>query len=301
MVAANVLQLWAHIPILGGDSTPVIEKIDDMKIFSILNCKGGVGKTTLTACIAQALSLTGLRVLVIDNDMQHNLSIMLTKSEERPTVKDIYRAPSLGFASQALFKAIKPTDLPNLHVIVSAADLTHTDVRDQFILKKCIGYCRLDRFYNYVLIDNPPGMDNLQLASIYASEGIIVPTELSHFALRGICDMQNLLTKKFPGACSISKIVPNFYRNKERQRDYLAQLNQLFAGRVTQTVIPYDPVFDLLVTERKILFRHYLNSRVTSFYVKLMHELFDLDEDALWQATLQQETASPSAKPVPLI
>jgi chromosome partitioning protein len=272
-----------------------------MKTFSILNCKGGVGKTTLTACIAQALSLTGLRVLVIDNDMQHNLSIMLTKSEERPTIKDLYRAPSLGFASQALFKAIKPTDLPNLHVIVSTADLTHTDVRDQFILKKTINYSRLDRFYNYILIDNPPGMDNLQLASIYASEGIIVPTELSHFALQGIVDMQNLLVKKFPGACPISKIVPNFYRNKERQRDYLVKLNQMFEGRVTETVIPYDPVFDLLVTERKILFLHYLTSRVTSYYVKLMHELFNLDEEKIWQVTLQQEKGRPTNKAVPCV
>jgi chromosome partitioning protein len=264
-----------------------------MKTYSILNCKGGVGKTTLTACIAQALSLTGLRVLVIDNDMQHNLSIMLTKSEERPTVKDIYRAPSLGFASQALFKAIKPTDLPNLHVIVSAADLTHTDVRDPFIIKKCIGYCRLDRFYNYVLIDNPPGMDNLQVASIQASDGIIAPTELSHFALQGICDMQKLLTKKFSGSCGITKIVPNFFRNKLRQRDYLRKLNELFPGRVTETLIPYDPVFDMLVTERKILFLDFLSSRVTSFYVKLMHELFELDEDLLWKITMQQNAGKP--------
>ncbi len=271
-----------------------------MKTFSILNCKGGVGKTTLTACIAQALSLTGLRVLVIDNDMQHNLSIMLTKSEEKPTVKDIYRASSLGFASQALFKAIKPTDLPNLHVILSAADLTHTDVRDQYILKKCIGYCRLDRFYNYILIDNPPGMDNLQVASIYASEGIIVPTELSHFALQGICDMQSLLVKKFPGACGITKIVPNFFRNKIRQREYLNKLNELFAGRVTSTLIPYDPVFDLLVTERKILFLDFLNARVTSYYVKLMHELFELDEEQLWKTTMQQSEGRSSNKALSL-
>jgi|WetSurMetagenome_2_1015567.scaffolds.fasta_scaffold197778_2 chromosome partitioning protein len=271
-----------------------------MKTYSILNCKGGVGKTTLTACIAQALSLTGLRVLVIDNDMQHNLSIMLTKSEEKPTIKDIYHASSLGFASQALFKAIKPTDLPNLHVIVSSADLTHTDVRDPFILKKCIGYCRLDRFYNYVLIDNPPGMDNLQVASIYASEGIIVPTELSHFALQGIRDMQSLLQKKFPGACGITKIVPNFFRNKLRQRDYLDKLNELFAGRVTTTVIPYDPVFDQLVTERKILFLDFLNSRVTSFYVKLMHELFELDEEELWKVTMQQSEARCATKALSL-
>jgi chromosome partitioning protein len=272
-----------------------------MKIYSILNCKGGVGKTTLTACISQALSLTGLRVLVIDNDMQHNLSIMLTKSEERPTIKDIYRAPSLGFASQVLFKAIKPTDLPNLNVILSSADLTHTDVRDQYILKKCIGYCRLDRFYNYILIDNPPGMDNLQVASIYASDGIIVPTELSHFALRGICDMQNLLTKKFPGACPITKIVPNFFRNKLRQRDYLQKLNELFAGRVTNTVIPYDPVFDTLVTERKILFLDFLSSRVTSFYVKLMHELFELDENEIWQATIKQDELRAQNKALSLV
>jgi chromosome partitioning protein len=264
-----------------------------MKIYSILNCKGGVGKTTLTACTAQALSLTGLRVLVIDNDMQHNLSITLTKNEERPTVKDIYRAPSLGFASQALFKAIKPTDLPNLHIILSSADLTHNDVRDPYILKKCIGYCRLDRFYNYILIDNPPGLDNLQVASIYASDGIIVPTELSHFALQGICDMQSLLKKKFPAACGITKVVPNFFRNKMRHREYLSKLSALFPGRVTNTLIPYDPVFDVLVTERKILFLDFLNSRVTSYYVKLMHELFELDEDLLWQATMHQSVSRP--------
>ena len=267
-----------------------------IKVFSIINCKGGVGKTTLTACIAQALSLTGLRVLVIDNDMQHNLSLMLTKSEERPTIKDIYRAPSLGFASQVLFKSIKSTDLPNLHVILSSADLTHTDVHDLLILKKCIGYCRLDRFYNYILIDNPPGLDNLQVASIFASDGIIVPTELSHFALQGICDMQTLLTKKYPGACGITKIVPNFFRNKLRQRDYLRKLSELFPGRVTSTLIPYDPVFDMLVTERKILFLDYLNSRVTSFYVKLMHELFELDEDLLWKVTMQQADNRPQLK-----
>ena len=267
-----------------------------MKTFSILNCKGGVGKTTLTACVAQALSLTGLRVLVIDNDMQHNLSIMLTKSEERPTIKDIYRAPSLGFASQALFKAIKPTDLPNLHIILSSADLTQTDVRDPHVLKKCIGYCRLDRFYNYILIDNPPGMDNLQVASIYASDGIIVPTELSHFALQGIRDMHNILTKKHPGACGITKIVPNFFRNKLRQRDYLRRLNELFPGKVTSTLIPYDPVFDMLVTERKILFLDFLNSRVTSFYVKLLHELFEFDEDQLWKATMEQSLSRPKNK-----
>jgi chromosome partitioning protein len=272
-----------------------------MKTYSILNCKGGVGKTTLTACIAQALSLTGLRVLVIDNDMQHNLSIMLARNEERPTIKDIYRAPSLGFASQTLFKAIKPTDLPNLNIILSAPDLTHTDVHDQLVLKKCMGYCKLDRFYNYILIDNPPGMDNLQLASIYASDGIIVPTELSHFALRGITDMNNLLTKKYSKACPITKIVPNFFRNKGRHRDYLAKLNQMFPGRVTETVIPYDPVFDQLVTERKILFLHYLSSRVTSYYVKLMHELFDLDEDKMWRVTLKNEKVRLADKEVCLV
>ena len=271
-----------------------------MKTFSILNCKGGVGKTTLTACTAQALSLTGLRVLVIDNDMQHNLSLMLSRTEERPTIKDIYRAPSLGFASKTLFKAIRPTDLSNLHIILSDVDLAHADVRDPLIIKKCINYSKLDRFYNYILIDNPPGMDNLQVASINASEGIIVPTELSHFALQGIHDMQTLLAKKFPGACGITKIVPNFFRNKIRQRDYLGKLNKIYAGRVTTTVIPYDPVFDMLVTERKILFMDFLHSRVTSFYVKLMHELFELDEDRLWKMTLQHSFDRPQPQAVSL-
>ena len=79
------------------------------------------------------------------------------------------------------------------------------------------------------------------------------------------------------------------------------KVNQMFEGRVTETVIPYDPVFDLLVTERKILFLHYLTSRVTSYYVKLMHELFNLDEEKIWQVTLQQEKGRPTNKAVPCV
>jgi hypothetical protein len=113
--------------------------------------------------------------------------------------------------------------------------------------------------------------------------------------------MQTLLAKKFSGTCGITKIVPNFFRNKIRQRDYLGKLNKLYAGRVTTTVIPYDPVFDMLVTERKILFMDFLHSRVTSFYVKLMHELFELDEDRLWQMTIQHSFGRTQQQAVSLV
>jgi chromosome partitioning protein len=261
-----------------------------MRIVSIVNCKGGVGKTTLTACTAQALALTGFKVLVIDNDMQHNVSLMLTHSEEPPTIRDVYRAPNIAVAAQTLRHAIRPGILDNLHVIISGVDLSHTDVHDTLILKKALHFSRLDRFYHYVLIDNPPGVDNLQSASIRASDAIFVPTELSLFAMSGVRDLRAILARKFPETCGITKIVPNFYLNKPRYQSYLRQLNEMFPGKVTSTAIPYDPVFDTLASERKVLYLSMTNARVTSYYIKLMHELFELDEVSTWQQVMRERS-----------
>jgi len=55
-----------------------------------------VGKTTLSACTGQALALTGFRVLTIDNDPQPNLSYMLGANIDKPTIRDVYQAPTIG-------------------------------------------------------------------------------------------------------------------------------------------------------------------------------------------------------------
>lgn len=259
-----------------------------MRTVSVLNYKGGVGKTTLSACTAQALALTGFRVLTVDNDPQHNLSYMLGASVEKPTIRDVYQANSIGTAGRVFLDSIRKTSVANLDVVPSSHDLSVWDIRDPYMLQKCFAYLKLEQFYDYIIIDNSPGMDIIQESAIHASGEIFVPTELSQFALNGIHDMQEMLERRFRNECPISKIIPNFYRDIKAHDAFLLTLQESFPGKVTKTAIPFDSVFDTLVKEGKILFIHRLSSKAAAYYLKLMHELFDLEEEKTWTMVLDK-------------
>jgi chromosome partitioning protein len=252
-----------------------------MKTISVLNHKGGVGKTTFTGCVAQALALAGHRVLAIDNDSQHNLSSLLNTGVRQPNILDVYNAAP-DAAAKLFLSAVVRTGLPNLHMVTSCGDLIDGAVRDVFHLKNAIDACGLERYYDFVLIDNAPGLDRLQAAAVNACDEIFVPTELKQFAVDGLVEMERTLAARCPQGGRITRIVPNCYRNIRRHNTFLAALSTMFPGRVAATCIPVDPVFDEVVTEGKILFLHRLYSNGAACYIKLVHELFKLDAEGVW-------------------
>jgi chromosome partitioning protein len=253
-----------------------------MKTIAVLNHKGGVGKTTFCGSTAQALALIGFKVLVIDNDSQHNLSSMLGVGVKSPNIRDVYIADSAS-APSLFLKSVRKTDIPGLHIITSCRDLSDSDIRHNAHLKSTLQACNLERFYDYLLIDNAPGIDHLQASAIIASNEIFVPTELKQFAVDGIAEMELTLKERYPDGARITKIIPNFYKSVKRQNSFIAALSKLFPGRVTETAIPFDSVFDELVTDNKILFLHRLYSKGAACYIKLVHELFNLDEETVWE------------------
>jgi chromosome partitioning protein len=258
-----------------------------VRIVSVINHKGGVGKTTFTGCVSQALALSGFRVLAIDNDSQHNLSTMLGSGVQHPTMRDVYLSDS-GEASRIFLEGIRTTFLDELHIVTSEQLLSVADVKGRFFLRDCLRSCDLGRFYDYVMIDNAPGFDMLQLGAMYASDELFVPTELRQFAVDGLVELEHMLMERFPDAPRITRIIPNFYRNSKRQNSFLSALNQLFPGRVTATAIPLDSVFDEIITDSKILFLHRLYSRGAAYYLKVIHELFNFNEDELWEQMMDK-------------
>ncbi|MDR0305434.1 MAG: ParA family protein [Chitinispirillales bacterium] len=254
-----------------------------MRTIAVLNYKGGVGKTTFTISTSQALAMSGFRVLAIDNDSQHHLSLLLDEDGQRPlSIRDIYRS-SVGVAGKKLMDSIVETNLRNFHVIPSHAELSGHDIRDPYILQKAIGYCSLNRFYDFILIDNSPGIDLLQETALHAADEIFVPTELSYFAVNGIIELHRILAKRFRDCCSITKIIANGYRGTNKHDEYLEALKSLYPEKITETYIPYDTVFDTCMKEQKTLFIHKLFSKAAAHYLKLIHELFDLDEKKVWE------------------
>ncbi len=255
-----------------------------MRTIAVVNYKGGVGKTVFSICIAQALAITGYRVLTIDNDCQHNLSLVLGEGTFPRDIRAVYQN-SVGNAGMMMLQAIRETRLRNLHVLTSNAELCNADVKDPQILRKAMSYCSLSRFYDYVIIDNHPGLDVLQETAVDAADELFIPTELSHFALSGINELNGLIASRFRNRDKkhLIRIIPNFYKGTKRQDAYLEQLRAEYGKCVTATTLPYDSVFEACMKDRKTLFINHLFSKAAAYYLKLIHELFDLSEEETWE------------------
>jgi chromosome partitioning protein len=251
-----------------------------MKSLSIMSYKGGVGKTSMATSLAQALAIAGKRVLLLDNDSQHNASLTFGITRTTNTLTDLYRA-SLGEATAAFNRCVTETPVRGLHVIPSSSALCNADIRDAWHLHKVFNYIRLDRRYDYIIFDNAPGIDTLQESSLRAADMVLVPTELSFFALSGLQQLQKALQQRFDRH-GIDCIVANGFKKSSRHTTFFAHLRDTFRERVAATAIPFDMSIEAAVIEQKSLFLYRTNAPAAQSYLKLVEEIFDLDHDILF-------------------
>ncbi len=155
-----------------------------MRTIAVLNQKGGVGKTTTVANVAAALSLTGVRTLVIDLDPQAHLTIHLGADSETdaPGVYDVLTgAADIGSA------AVPVRD--NLWVLGASINLVGAEselvneVGREIILRKALDSIR--GRYDYVLIDCPPSLGLLTLNALAAVTEVLIPVQPHFLALQG--------------------------------------------------------------------------------------------------------------------
>ena len=164
------------------------------KIISIINQKGGVGKTTSVINLAAGLSLNNKKILVIDLDPQGNATTGLGLSNVDQTTNSIYQILS---GTKKIDNAISKTKFSNLDMITSNVDLsgleveTADDVRRAYILKERLAAYlnNSSGSYDYVLIDCPPSLNLLTVMALVASHSLLVPLQTEFFALEGITQL----------------------------------------------------------------------------------------------------------------
>jgi chromosome partitioning protein len=264
-----------------------------MEVITFLNNKGGVGKTTVCCNVAQALAISGKKVLCIDNDNQHSLSNRLQTKVGKLTIKDLYKyfndaADYLPFLEQAVFQ----TPLPHLHIITATFSLMNADVKSLKALKDLIHKSPIAEYYDYVLIDNHPGLDLLQQASILASSRFFVPVFLKQQCMEGLSEFVTFLHRLTIKDDAIV-IIPNYYEGLKHDQVLLEVLRKMFPRNITATIIPKDRMIEEVESQNKILFLdRLLSAKSVPYFIKLMTELFPqaFGEDSLHQ-TIKEKRA----------
>lgn len=222
-----------------------------MKIWTVANQKGGVGKTTTVASLAGALARQGKKVLVVDTDPHASLGYYLGMDQDE-LPGSLY---SLFLAHQSLsldkiLTHIVPTNVPQIELLPATMALATMDRQlghqegMGLILKKIL--MLVNHRYDVVLIDCPPVLGVLMVNALAASEHVIIPVQTEYLALKGLDRMVKTLllmgrSKKMKYHFSV---VPTLYDKKSHgAAKVLKQLMVDHQQEIWPNVIPVDVKF----------------------------------------------------------
>ena len=218
-----------------------------MQIISIINQKGGVGKTTTVINLAAGLSQQGKKILVIDLDPQGNATTGLGLSNMENSQETIYGV--LNGAKQ-FSETVKKTKFKDLDIVTSNVDLSGLEVETAgdnnraFILKDQLSLYLKDSntFYDYILIDCPPSLSLLTIMALVSSDSLLVPLQTEFFALEGLTQLMKTIERikaNLNPALKIRGILLTMYDKRNRLSAQVEkEARDYFNDKVYLTVIP---------------------------------------------------------------
>jgi chromosome partitioning protein len=214
-----------------------------MRIITVANQKGGVGKTTTAINLATALAAIGETVLLIDLDPQGNASTGLG-IDRRDRSLSSYDVLTGGVG---IVEASIPTSVPGLFLVPSTLDLLGVEMEiagypDRALrLRNAIATAEPDSF-SYVLVDCPPSLNLLTINSMAAADSVLVPLQCEFFALEGLSqllDTVEQVRRTVNPALAIQGIVLTMYDGRNNLANQVVEDVRAHMGeKVYETVIP---------------------------------------------------------------
>ena len=220
--------------------------MEKKSIISVINQKGGVGKTTTVINLATSLSILGHNNLIIDLDPQGNATTGLGKSNNNND-NNVY---NLLIKKIILKEAIQKTDIKNLDIIGSNVNLSGLEVETAndsdraFVLKQILDKEKNNLLtkYDNIFIDCPPSLSLLTIMALVASDEILVPLQTEFFALEGITQLVKTIDRIKVNLNQNLKVrgilLTMFDKRNKLSSQVDKEARSYFKDKVYKTVIP---------------------------------------------------------------
>jgi len=231
-------------------------------VVTLLNQKGGVGKTSTTYHLAGTLARGGRRVLLIDNDPQASLTQGFWGPQATREIDAAGSVAAIYDADQGAIPAalIRPTGIPGIDVVPGSRHLTAYNMRppeawweSQSGMRDFLAECRDD--YDLVLVDNPPNLHLCSWAGLVASDHLVIPLQAEDFGSQGLAPVFEAMNAVQAGPNPSLRLggllLTMFDKRLAVHLTYESMLRELYDGSVFATPFPRAKDFVEAVAARK--------------------------------------------------